>query len=918
MSSEQPDPTYFRDSAAALRGVLIYAGFSALWILLSDRVARFVARDAEQFSLLSTVKGWVFVGVTSLLLYRLMRRQLAAGKAPERRARPFRRDISPLLILALAILGLTWAGIHQAYRQQEVREDARLQAIASFKARQISDWLEGHLGDARFTASSTTWSVAFDAWVKDGNAGEREHLLGRLEEFRKMKGFSSAVVIDLATSLVVGTGPGAPHIPALLRKAVEAAAADRKVRVVGPYKDSDGSLHIEFLAPLGPDPQGPVVVFAAEPGTYFLPLLRTWPVPSATGETLLFRKEGEAIQYLNAGDGALSSGNLGAKGSIAAAFLRGEGGQGTFIKGADYRGIPSAGVVQPVPGTDWYVLAKVDQAEISSSASAQVAIIALASLLGLFLSVLVNHLFRQQRSLMQAERDRTLQAERLRALQLLDGIANGSSDAIYARNRAGRFVLYNPEAERVFGKHAVHFREDDTRDAAAEDDETVLREDPRILERGETVQMEEVLPTTFGPRTFLVTKGPLRSAEGEIIGLYGIAKDITDRINAEHEREALQSEIQQAQKLESIGRLAGGVAHDFNNMLGVIVANAEIGILGGGAQGSLERFEEIKKAALRSADLTRQLLAFARKQTVSPKVISLNEAIPGMLQMLARLIGENITLDYAQRDGLWNIRIDPVQVDQILANLAVNARDAISGVGSMTIRTANLELNEADCAGARHRRPGRFVLLEVGDTGCGMDAERLKHIFEPFFTTKGVGKGTGLGLATVYGIVKQNNGFIEVSSEIGKGTLIQVHLPSCSGDVDQPAAAASASPDLGTQEKILVVEDERMNLEVTVMLLETLGYEVLSTSSPGEALRMLAAAGPELRLLLTDIIMPEMNGRELAERARAEHPGLKCLFMSGYTDDIMAQHGVLSGEVKLLEKPFTLEALAARVREMLD
>jgi CheY-like chemotaxis protein len=353
-------------------------------------------------------------------------------------------------------------------------------------------------------------------------------------------------------------------------------------------------------------------------------------------------------------------------------------------------------------------------------------------------------------------------------------------------------------------------------------------------------------------------------------------------------------------------------------MLGVIVANAEIGLLGCGAGGSLERFEEIKKAALRSAELTRQLLAFARKQTVSPKVISLNDAIPGMLQMLARLIGENITLDYAQRAGLWNIRIDPVQVDQILANLAVNARDAINGVGSMTIRTSNLELREEDCAGARHRRPGQYVLLEVGDTGCGMDDERLEHIFEPFFTTKGVGKGTGLGLATVYGIVKQNSGFIEVSSRIGEGTTFRVHLPRSEGGVEELAAASSAASSLGTLEKILVVEDERMNLEVTGMLLETLGYEVLATSSPSEALRILEAEGQGVRMLLTDIIMPEMNGRELAERAQALRPGLGCLFMSGYTDDVIARHGVLPEEVKLLEKPFTLESLAGRIREVLD
>ncbi|GEM_PF-3703140 len=925
MPSVNPETTRHQGATAILRVVLVYAVFSALWILFSDRLALLIAQNSSQLVLISMFKGWLFVVVTSLLLYRLMHRQLLPRRQPGERRNRSRAMVAPVLVLGVAIVGLTGVGMYQAHRGQEDREKARMEAVAELKARQITDWVRERVGDGAFVSTSKVWSKAFEAWKGHGDLAEREHLYLRLEEFSRIKGFRGVLVMD-SREISVIRGEGAPETLAgqELRAAAQASLGDRRVRLVGPYLDPAGVYRLDVVAPLPllEDRESPVVVLLADPAAYLLPILQSWPVPSATGEAFLFRREGDRIHYLS--QSRLSpvltprlTCSQAEPTLLEAKFLRAQAASGQYLMGTDYGGGRVMGVVQAIPGTDWFLVAKTDEAEVNAGARGQITILGLAGVLGLLLAVLANHLFHQQRVLAEAEREQRHQAERLQALGLLDSIASGSSDAIYAKDRHGRFLLFNPEAERLFGRKAEEVLGRDTMVVRpGPDDSETPEEDQAILRDGRTITLEEVRETPSGPRTFLVTKGPLRDAQGGIMGHYGIAKDITERVRAERERQELQAEIQSAQRLDSIGRLAGGVAHDFNNMLGVIVANAEIGLMKPGGEGAQERFEEIRKAALRSADLTRQLLAFARKQTVSPKVLNLNDALPGMLQMLGRLIGENIVLDYEQRAGLWPIRMDPTQVDQILANLAVNARDAIAGVGRLRIHTENLTLEPGD---PRHAPDApHYVLLEVSDTGCGMDAEQIEHIFEPFFTTKGVGKGTGLGLATVYGIVKQNGGFIDVRSTPGEGTSFRVHLPRFQGDAEAaPVHAAPAAPPLG-RERILVVEDEPMNLQVSVMLLESLGYQVTSASSPGEALRILERGEGDVNLLLTDIIMPEMNGRELADRALLLRPNLKCLFMSGYTDDIIAHQGELAPDVKFLGKPFTLEALGASLREVLD
>ncbi|MEW6266352.1 MAG: PAS domain S-box protein [Thermodesulfobacteriota bacterium] len=399
-----------------------------------------------------------------------------------------------------------------------------------------------------------------------------------------------------------------------------------------------------------------------------------------------------------------------------------------------------------------------------------------------------------------------------------------------------------------------------------------------------------------------------------------VVRDITERRRAEEETARLQAQLFQSQKMESVGRLAGGVAHDFNNMLQAILGYTQLALLEVDAFDPLySKLKEIQQAAERSANLTRQLLAFARKQTVQPEVLNLNRVVSSMQKMLRRIIGEDIELIWAPAEDLWPVEMDPSQVDQILANLMVNARDAIPGVGTITLETANVVLDDGYRAGRPYVLPGEYVILAVSDTGMGMDQETLSHVFEPFFTTKGEGKGTGLGLAMVYGIVKQNNGFTHAYSEVGQGTTLKIYLPRFKG-LGSPERPAGRFPEglLAGTETILIVEDEKQILDVGRAILEMYGYRVLAAQSPGEALVLAEKHEGDLHLLVTDVVMPIMNGRELKERLEKIKPGVKCLFMSGYTANVVVHRGVLSEGFNFIQKPFSIKELAQKVRQTLD
>ncbi len=401
-------------------------------------------------------------------------------------------------------------------------------------------------------------------------------------------------------------------------------------------------------------------------------------------------------------------------------------------------------------------------------------------------------------------------------------------------------------------------------------------------------------------------------------GVFILSIDITGRKEAEKEKDKLQEQLLQSQKIESVGRLAGGVAHDFNNMLSVIKGYSELVMEQLGTKHEIyQDIKEILDAANRSADITKQLLAFARKQNIAPVTLDVNSSITKILKMLQRLIGEDIDLAWIPQEGLWPVKIDPSQIDQIMANLCVNARDAIEGVGKITIETHNVTFDEQYCADHYGFFPGDYVMLAVSDDGLGMDKETLKLIFDPFFTTKNPGSGTGLGLSTVYGILKQNNGFINVYSESGKGATFKLYLPRETGEGKIKEFDDSAVPPRGAGETILIVEDEKAIRDLTGKVLENHGYNVLTAETPTKALQLAKKHSGVIHLLVTDVVMPEMNGRELAKKIENFYPDIKVLFMSGYTSNVIVHRGVLDDGVNFLPKPFSHKDLTQKVYKAL-
>jgi PAS domain S-box-containing protein len=1038
-------------SAAILKVVLVYAAFSSLWILLSDKALEFFFKDPAKIILASTIKGGMFVCVTSLLLYGLMRRLPGRSDATPVPVSGLRPLVLPLILLTLAISVLTAGGISLSIQQQKEKEAARLQAIADLKTRQIADWLDERLGNARFVQTSLFFAENYRRWREAGDLKSRDILEKRLEEFRKNNSLQGVLVLDeLGEPLWDSTGAPLATDPAL-RTAARQAAANNQVSRLGPYLDPAGRLRLDFIAPLAKvGGRLPVVVLNTDPAFYLFPTLQAWPVPSASGETLLFRRDGDQVLFLNNlrhRINAEANFRLPVAGNklLVAQAMRKEAKLGDLVKGLDYRGVPAMGVVQAIPGTDWLLLAQLDQSELYAMASDYAFWIALVGLLTLFVAVTVIYLFHQHQKLSATQRESEIQSEKLRVLQLLDAIAEGSDDAIFIKDVEGRYQMFNRAASRFTGRKSEEvLGHDDTEIFPKEEAEQLIANGRRIMADNRTRTSEEKLTTPVGEKIFLATKGPLHDAEGEVIGMFSISRDITeekraeaalreseerfcnlfehfpvayqaldrdgyfidtnlvlcdllgyqreellgrrfgefwsestkddfpqtfeelrrnqqpqaelqlvhkkgkevsvllvgriqhgrngefDRIHciladftehkrAEEEREKLQARLLQAQKMESVGRLAGGVAHDFNNMLSVIIGRTELALLRANPAEKLhDHLEEIKKAAKRSSDLTRQLLAFARKQTIAPKVLHLNANVTGMLKMLQRLIGEDINLVWIPGMHLWPVNIDPAQLDQILANLSINARDAIAGVGKVTIETKNAVFDVASCSTHANFVPGEFVLLSVSDDGCGMEKEVLDHLFEPFFTTKGVGQGTGLGLATVYGIVDQNKGFINVCSEPGKGTTFNIYLPRFTGNIAESQDEHNAEIPRSRGETLFLVEDEAAMLQVCKNMLEGLGYTVITAGLPGEAMHLAESYDGDIHLLITDVVMPEMNGRELTKRLSEIKPQMKCLFMSGYTADIIAYQGVLDEGVHFIQKPFSMHDLAVRVRETLE
>jgi two-component system, cell cycle sensor histidine kinase and response regulator CckA len=496
---------------------------------------------------------------------------------------------------------------------------------------------------------------------------------------------------------------------------------------------------------------------------------------------------------------------------------------------------------------------------------------------------------------------------------LLNAVVEGTADAVFVKDLDGRYRMINSAGARFLGRTAAEVTGKTDRELfTPETVENVLASDRQVLTTGQSQRFEETATAAGVTRTYLATKGVQRDARGQAVGLIGIAHDVT-------ELKRLEEQFRQAQKMEAVGRLAGGVAHDFNNLLTVINGCSEL------VFDSLppddpnrELLAEVRRSGERAAGLTRQLLAFSRKQVLQPQAVNLNVLLDDLLKLLGRLIGADVELALVPDPALGLAKADPGQFEQAVINLAVNARDAMPNGGRLTIETRNVELDDGFAERTPEVKSGRYVLVTVTDTGHGMDGVTRAQIFEPFFTTKGLGEGTGLGLAMVYGFVKQSGGHVEVDSEPGRGTTFRVYLPRAA----EAAPAARSSPNLlkmprGT-ETVLLVEDEDAVRALARMILQSSGYTVLEAEDGQEAVSVAEQYPARIHLLLTDLVMPRMSGRQLADVLAKARPGLRILFMSGYTAEAVVGPGEPEAGVAFLHKPFSPIGLARKVREVLD
>ncbi|HYT32590.1 MAG TPA: response regulator [Thermoanaerobaculia bacterium] len=522
-----------------------------------------------------------------------------------------------------------------------------------------------------------------------------------------------------------------------------------------------------------------------------------------------------------------------------------------------------------------------------------------------------------RRALAEAQerrRSRTADAALRESEERYRSIVEATNEWIWSADIDGRMTYNNQVIEAILGyapdelagKGAFEYIHEEDRPAAIE-----LLKECVAARRGWNAVTLRWRHKDGTYRSLESNAVPIFGRGGELLGYRGADRDITERIQ-------LEAQLHQSQKMEAIGQLAGGVAHDFNNLLTVILGYCDLLATEVGERSPLlESVSEIRKAGERAASLTRQLLAFSRRQVLEPKVIEINALVSNVEKMLERLIGEDMNLVTVLDPAVGRVRADAWQIEQVILNLAVNARDAMPRGGKLAIETSNVDLDEAYAREHVTVRPGRYIMLAVSDTGAGMSAETKSHMFEPFFTTKGQGKGTGLGLATVYGIVKQSGGYIWVYSEVGRGTTFKVYLPRVDAEADEKVVPAVEPSTRGT-ETILLVEDDQAVRALTHTLLESKGYKVLEASGAQEAIAIVRGAVHPIDLLLTDVVMPEMGGSDLSSRLAVLRPGIKVLYMSGYTDDAVVRHGLVAEGTRFLQKPFTPDVLARKLREVLD
>jgi two-component system, cell cycle sensor histidine kinase and response regulator CckA len=957
----------------------------------------------------------------------------------------FPRLIKAVLLTATIVLMAGSAWYYRAQKERRFQEAAaNLESIARLKIEWIREWRKERMLEAYQTSASRFYSPILGKWTKEPPRPEEIKAIEQgLRLFQEQRGFIDAVFVDAGGKILFR-----------LSKRSEDLSKESQIGLAEAFRLGKSVLTDFYALPGNPDQQldliapfignssnptipNNAIIFQYAAKTLLSTAIQSWPIKTASAETILVRHEGNTLLALNELRFRKNAA-LKLRFPISAANVLGHKElliPGTAIATKDYRGVNVIVVVKSVPDTPWLMLAKQDESEIFSSLRHEFILMLIGALLlitavSMALGILWQRKNREHyQELYEAESAQRKAEERIRSTMdvMLEGcqiidfnwrqtyindavikfskrkkeellghtlmesypgiestevfsafqrcmternpqhIANAmvqqdgmdrwfefsiqpvpegifvltndvteqmkveieNNRLVSAIEQSGevvviidtnRIVQYiNPSFESITGykiEEAVGklLPQFDTQDAE------FYRNFWSILESGK--QWRGQLRNRKKDGSLYIedaTVSPVFDRSGAIVNYVSIARDITNFIKLQEEKEKLQNQYLQAQKMESVGRLAGGVAHDFNNMLSVILGYAQLSLDQLEPDHILHSYlQEIQQAANRSADLTRQLLAFARKQTIAPVVLNLNLAIQGTMSMLQRIIGENIVLSWAPGIELWPVKVDPSQIDQMLANLAVNARDAIAEHGRIIIETQNIAFTTENKSANYDCIIGEYVMLALSDNGIGMPQEVKDHLFEPFFTTKERGKGTGLGLATVYGIVNQNGGFVNVYSEVGQGTTFKMYFPRYTGIDTTPSPAAKKERPKGGTETVLLVEDEPSVLTLAKTILERLGYVVIAANTPGKAMEIIETYSGEIQLLLVDVVMPQMTGRELADKISEKFPKIKKLYMSGYTADAIAHHGVLDAGVSFLQKPFSSGAMAAKIREVLE
>jgi PAS domain S-box-containing protein len=831
-----------------------------------------------------------------------------------------------------------WFHIEQKHTvERDVRN--QLLTIADIKVKELSMWRSSQLGEARaIVADRMALTVIRRVLAGDASASDRAAVQAWMEALTRDLRYADVLLLDRQGKPVLSAGQRFGNDEHLRRIAGEMLQAGDVVLRDFHRDTPSGAVHLGLNLALRLAPDAAVfgvLTLGIDPETYLYPLLEAWPVASTSGETVLVRRDGDEAVFLNRLRGIENSSvnfRVRMSRTDVAAVQAVDGKEGN-IEALDARGVPLFTAVRRVPDTPWYLVAKMNADEVEAPVRRRSLMLGLGAVsLILVAGAIIVLWWRRQKLQFYRERyeaeieRRAIEERSSRALQESEsrfraifeqaavGMADSSLDARFIRLNQRFCAIMGYSREELLG---LTFREITHPDDMARDQQLVEQ-----LLRGElsSIAVEKRYLRKDGGVVWANLLLSLhRSASGDPVHFVAVVEDITRQKRADEERRNLERQLLQAQKMESVGRLAGGVAHDFNNHLMVINGYCAMLLDEMGPSDPLrESVDEILLAGERAAALTRQLLAFSRKQVADPRVISLNDVVVDARKMLARLIGDDVEIITHLDAGLGWVVADSSQMNQVLMNLAINARDAMPDGGRIVMETSNADLDEGYAAQHAGVEAGPYVLLSIADTGAGMTQEVVQHIFDPFFTTKEIGAGTGLGLSTVYGIVKQAGGWIWVYSEPGKGSTFRIYLPRAAGAPEPIAAPVLAAETLRGTETVLVVEDQPEVRKLTLAMLESQGYRLLEAATGSEALSLCERHPEPIHLLITDVVMPGMTGKELATRLVALRPSLKTLYTSGYTANAIAHEGVLDAGVAYLPKPFSPVQLAAKVREVLS